>query len=150
MAKLFGIPRAIARSVMSSLWDAGYSQRGAFRLLKKEGFTYPEKSFRGDWREMTQVRQRERFFRAMPVTTRPLKATMVQKAEAKGHEYVYTFDTNILDPKTHRLYEHQAYSIGSERILTPEEASDELAERIGRYPEELEMVAGVLTNVKRR
>lgn len=150
MAVLFGIARSVARSVMNSLLDAGYSQRGAFRLLKREGYTYPEKMFRSDWREKVQTRQRERFFRAIPKAVRPIRAVMVQKAEAIGYEYVYTFDANILDPKTGKLYEHQPYSIGSERILTIQEAEDELAERIARYPEELEYVAGICTNVKRR
>lgn len=150
MVVLHGIARSVSRSVMTSLWKHKYTQRGAFNLLKELGHTYPEKTFRADWREMAQGKQRERFFRAMPRTARPIRATMVEKATPVGHEYVYTFDTNILDPKTEKLYEHQLYSIGSERVLTIQEAEDKLAEMIARYPEELEYVAGVCTNVKRK
>ena len=150
MPVLHGIARSVCRSVMGTLWDAGYTQRGAFNLLKREGFTYPEKGFRADWRELVQTRQRERFFTAMPKIARPLRATMVEKATPVGHEYVYNFRCNLYDPKTNILYEDQNYSIGTERILTVEEAEDLLVEQIERYPEELQYVAGLCTNVKRR
>lgn len=150
MVKLFGLPRAIARSIMPHLRTAGYTQRGAFRLLKQEGYTYPEKEFRADWRVMSQTQQREKFFSEMPKHLSPLRATMVEKAKAEGSKYVYTYKVDLYDEKTGKTYPDQVYSIGQERVRSIQEAEDELVDRIQQYPDELQVTKSTLVGITRR
>lgn len=151
MPVLFGIERAVARSVIKILWDAGYSSTGAFRLLIKEGYSYPEKSFLKDWREIVSVAQRETFFSTMPKYVRPTRAMMIEKATPLGDKYTYTFQVNLYDPVTGERLEGQFYSVGEDKILSVREAEEDLAERLETVTEKgMKYESGVLTNVKRR
>lgn len=143
--------RAIGRSVIGSLFTAGYSANSALRLLMREGIGYRRIDFLADWRELVGVVQKVRFFTEMPDYVRPTRAMMTPKAFPIGEKYTYTFRVNLYDPATEEHLESQNYSISTERILTKGEAEDALVERLSEEQYEgLEYESGELTSVKRR
>jgi len=142
--------RAIGRTVLRALWASGYSANTALRWLVKEGYGYRRQDFLADWRELISGAVRERFFSEMPKYVRPTIAMMTTKASPVGDKYVYTYKMNLYDEKTGKLYEDQSYSIGEEKIISIQEAEDELIDYVEQYPEELKVVKSTLINVKRR
>ena len=149
--EILSYARAIGRSVIKSLFDAGYSANAGLNLLIREGAGYRRQDFLADWRELVSTAQKETFFSAMPDYVRPTRAMMTPKAFPVGEKYTYTFRVNLYDPKTGTLFEDQNYSISTDRILAVGEAEEELQDRLSEEQYEgLEYTAGLLTSVKRR
>lgn len=147
----FGIARAAGRSVIRSLFDAGYSANSALRLLVHEGVGYRREVFLSDWREQVSTRIREDFFSRIPKYVRPTRAMMIPKATPLGDKYTYTFEVDLYDPVTKETREGLFYSVGEDRILTVSEAETDLAERLETETEKgMKYVRGTLISVKRK
>lgn len=149
--EILSYARAIGRSVIKSLFDAGYSANAGLNLLIREGAGYRRQDFLADWRELVSTAQKETFFSSMPDYVRPTRAMMTPKAFPVGEKYRYTFKVNLYDPVTKETFENKPYSIGVDRILSVGEAEETLAVRLETDTEKgLEYIGGYLIGVARR
>lgn len=151
MAGIHTLARAVGRSAIPLLQKAGYTATAGLRLLMTQGYGYRWSDYFGDWREYRQTKERERFFRRMPLDRKPPVGLMVKKASPVGGKYTYRFRALMRDTTTGReRYEWKSVSI-DERI-TPQEAQERLVHNIDRadYERYEEYVRGTLRTVLRR
>lgn len=143
--------RAIGRSVIGSLFTAGYSANAALRLLMHEGVGYRRTDFLADWRELVGVAQKVRFFQEMPDYVRPTRAMMTPVVRKTGEKYNYTFRVSLYDPATDTFLDPHDYTVATDRLLTKGEAEEELIARLDEVSEPgLQYEYGELTSATRR
>lgn len=145
------ISRAVARSIIPTLFKEGYSATRALAILKIEGLSYRRQTFLADWREVTGVAKLKRLTRFIPKTKHPTVGIMTPKASPVGGKYTYNFEFDVRDPITGE-WTKRSYGYSSDDFLTVQEAENRTRANIieGESDTSLEKGSAVLTSVLKR